>query len=174
MLPIHLIPQQPNIDFLRYKWIAVGFTVFLTIASIFIVATRGLNYGIDFAGGIMMEVSATDGSKVELGSMREHLNGIGLGEVALQEFGTENHILIRVQQQKGGQAEQMAAVQKSARIARREIRFPPRRICRPQSWQRIGARFDHRGIIVDGRHHAVYLVPIRMAVWRQRLDRRYL
>ncbi len=112
MLPIHLIPQQPNIDFLRYKWIAVGFTVFLTIASIFIVATRGLNYGIDFAGGIMMEVSATDGSKVELGSMREHLNGIGLGEVALQEFGTENHILIRVQQQKGGQAEQMAAVQK--------------------------------------------------------------
>ncbi|TAH37613.1 MAG: protein translocase subunit SecF [Alphaproteobacteria bacterium] len=112
MLPIHLIPQQPNINFLRYKWIAVGLTLFLTLASIFVVSTKGLSYGIDFSGGIMMEVAATDGSKVDLAGMREHLNSLSLGEVALQEFGKENHVLIRVQQQKGGQAEQMAAVQK--------------------------------------------------------------
>lgn len=110
MLPIHLVPQQPNIRFLRYKWIAVGITVFLILASLVIVNTRGLNYGIDFQGGILIEVAAKD--KVDLGVMRSELGGLGLGEVALQEFGQDNHILIRVQQQEGGQAEQMAAVQK--------------------------------------------------------------
>lgn len=110
MLPIHLIPQQPNIDYLKYKWIAVGITLFLTLASIFVVGTKGLNYGIDFKGGIMMEVSSN--TATDLATMRGQLGGLGLGEVALQEFGLEKHILIRVQQQKGGQAEQMAAVEK--------------------------------------------------------------
>lgn len=110
MLPIHLIPQQPNIDFLKYKWIAVGFTVFLIVASLLVVNTKGLNYGIDFKGGIMMEVAAKE--TPDLGTMRSELNELGLGEVALQEFGKDNHVMIRIQQQEGGEAGQQAAVNK--------------------------------------------------------------
>ncbi len=108
IFPLRLISEQPNINFLKYKWWAVGLTVFLMLASILIVNMRGLNYGIDFKGGIMMEVSAQQ--KPDIAAMREKLGGLGLGEIALQEFGQENHILIRVQQQEGGEQAQQAAV----------------------------------------------------------------
>ncbi len=108
IFPLRLISEQPNINFLKYKWWAVGLTVFLILASLVIVNVRGLNYGIDFKGGIMMEVSAEQ--KPDIAAMREKLGDLGLGEIALQEFGQENHILIRVQQQDGGEAAQQAAV----------------------------------------------------------------
>ena len=70
---------------------------------------HGLNFGIDFVGGTLMEVRSTTGP-ADLAKMRITLNGLGLGEVQLQQFGTDTDVLIRVAQQPGGEAAQQAAV----------------------------------------------------------------
>jgi preprotein translocase subunit SecF len=80
------------------------------IASIFLFLSKGLNYGIDVRGGIMIEVKTQGPANIR--AMRETLSGLGLGEVALQEFGAPDTVLIRVQRQPGGDQAQDPAVQK--------------------------------------------------------------
>ena len=82
----------------------------LVVAALVLLATRGLNYGIDFKGGIMIDVR-TDGP-ADIAAMRGILSGLGLGEVSLQEFGAADDVLIRLQKQEGGEKAQTAAVAK--------------------------------------------------------------
>ena len=78
----------------------------------------GLNFGIDFKGGTLIEVQAKP-APADLGKMRATLSGLGLGEVQLQQFGGPADVLIRVAQQPGGEAAQQAAVAEGPRRARR-------------------------------------------------------
>lgn len=108
--PIRLVPPNTRIDFMRWHKFTFGLAVLMTVASVLLVAFKGLNYGIDFAGGILMEVRAEQAP--DLADMREHLSGIGIGEVALQSFGDPNTVLIRLPQQEGGEEAQQAAIAK--------------------------------------------------------------
>ncbi|MBL8708148.1 MAG: protein translocase subunit SecF [Rhodospirillaceae bacterium] len=109
--PLHLVPPDTRIDFLRYHKITFALSIVMVLASIGLVFTKGLNFGIDFAGGIVMEVESPD-AVADLASMRSSLNALELGEVALQEFGAPNVVLIRVPQQEGGEVATQAAVAK--------------------------------------------------------------
>ena len=111
-MAFRFIPYDTKIDFFRFKWPAIAFSVFLTLASIYSLTVNGLNFGIDFRGGILMEVRATAADKTDLGPIRAQLAGLELGEVALQEVGKDHDILIRIQQQQGGEEAQQAAVAK--------------------------------------------------------------
>jgi preprotein translocase subunit SecF len=71
--------------------------------------TKGLNFGIDFQGGTMIEVRMP-GEAADLGGMRAMLGALGLGEVALQEFGVATDVLIRIERQEGDDAVQLEAV----------------------------------------------------------------
>ena len=82
----------------------------LSLASVGLFVRPGLNYGIDFVGGIVVEVE-TQGP-ADLASLRSGLETLDLGEVGLQEFGADNHVLVRVERQPGGEEAQMAAVAK--------------------------------------------------------------
>ena len=86
------------------------FSAVLITSSVGLFLTKGLNYGIDFQGGILMEVR-TD-KAADISAMRTTLGNLGLGEVALQEFGQPTDVLIRVQRQEGGEGAQQAAVEK--------------------------------------------------------------
>ena len=52
---LKLVPDNTNIGFVKARWIAFSITILLTIASIALIATRGLNLGVDFVGGLMVE-----------------------------------------------------------------------------------------------------------------------
>ena len=110
LLPINLIPDGTRINFMKARFFGIGVSLVLSAASIVLFFTPGLNYGVDFRGGIQMEV-ATEG-EADLAAFRSHLGELGMGEVALQEFGSPNHLLVRVERQPGGEEAQTAAVEK--------------------------------------------------------------
>ena len=91
---LKLIPDNTNIDFLRYRFVGVGFTLVLIVASIFLLATRGLNYGVDFAGGLMIEAGFKE--NISLDELRGTVNRLQVGEASLQEFGGPKNISIRL------------------------------------------------------------------------------
>lgn len=106
---LRLLPDKPKIDFMRWRLVAIGGSAAAFVLSLLLVVWPGLNYGIDFEGGIMIEIETPE--PPDLGDLRERLNGLGLGSVALQEFGASNDILIRVPRQEGedeGAAQQAA------------------------------------------------------------------
>ena len=113
MKPLNLIPIKPNLNFTGQRMFFFGFSLLLILASIVIFIARDLNYGIDFQGGILVEVRVDRAGK--LGEMRQRLTNLGLGEVSLQEFGAPTDILIRIQKQAGGEKAQQAAIDKVKR-----------------------------------------------------------
>ncbi|WP_421997532.1 protein translocase subunit SecF [Reyranella sp.] len=98
--PHHLIRQRTNFDFLGKRKIALAVSTLINIASLVGVFVFGLNFGIDFQGGIAVQVRAKQGN-VQLEQLRSELGALGVGEVALQEFGDATTALIRVQRQEG-------------------------------------------------------------------------
>lgn len=107
--PIHLIPYDTKIDFVAKRWVAFSVTLTLVAITLISLAVQGLNMGIDFKGGILIE--ARSQQAVDVAGLRAQMGTLNLGEVSLQEFGSPQDVLIRVQRQKGGEAEQQAAVQ---------------------------------------------------------------
>ncbi|PDT53976.1 MULTISPECIES: protein translocase subunit SecD [Sinorhizobium] len=104
------VPHLPTFSFMKRRYQAIGFSAFLSISSVILFFTPGLNYGIDFIGGIQVEAVSKD--KIDLPTLRHSLEELNLGEVALQDFGGGQSVLIRVQRQPGGEQEQTAALSK--------------------------------------------------------------
>ncbi|MCP8895600.1 protein translocase subunit SecD [Shinella daejeonensis] len=100
----------PSFSFMRGRYIAIGTSAVISTASIILFFTPGLNYGIDFVGGIQVEATSKD--PIDLSTLRARMEGLELGEVALQEFGQGTSVLVRVQRQPGGEEAQTAALQK--------------------------------------------------------------
>ncbi|MGF9694511.1 protein translocase subunit SecD [Rhizobium sp. 0TCS1.26] len=110
LVAIGLIRDGTKIDFMKARMFGIGISAFLSISSIILFITPGLNYGVDFKGGIQLEVSTRE--PADLARFRSGIEGLGLGEVALQEFGDRNHILMRLERQPGPETAQTEAVEK--------------------------------------------------------------
>jgi preprotein translocase subunit SecF len=106
---INFIPTGTKIDFMRLRKPAAGSSAILAVVSIILFAVLGLNYGIDFRGGIMVEIRTEQAA--DMAGLRRTLSGLGLGEVELQEFGQPTDVLIRVERQPGGEKAQAKAVE---------------------------------------------------------------
>ncbi|MGQ0457910.1 MAG: protein translocase subunit SecF [Hyphomicrobium sp.] len=104
-------PHNLRLPFMRYKDLAVGMSIVAMLLSLALFFTKGLNYGVDFKGGSMIELQATSG-KADVGALRDKLGGLGLGGVQIQEFGQPSDVLIRIEEQAGGEVAQQAALKK--------------------------------------------------------------
>ncbi len=110
MRGLNLVPANIDLPFITKRKLFLAFSCLLVVASVALFFSKGLNYGIDFKGGIMLEVRTEKAA--DIAEMRNQLGQLGLGEVALQEFGQPTDVLIRVQRQEGDEAAQQVAVEK--------------------------------------------------------------
>jgi preprotein translocase subunit SecF len=108
---LRIVPDDTRFDFMRFRRISFPISAALSIAAILLYFFHGLNFGIDFVGGTLMEVQTKNGP-ADLASMRATIGALNLGEVQLQQFGAPNDVLIRLSEQPGGDAAQQVAVQK--------------------------------------------------------------
>ncbi len=108
---LRIVPDDTIFDFIRFRRVSFPISALLSILAITLYFTHGLNFGIDFMGGTLIEAQSKVGP-VDTSKMRATLSELGLGEVQLQEFGGPETVLIRLAQQPGGELAQQAAVLK--------------------------------------------------------------
>src|SRR6476646_10512012 len=108
---LRIVPDDTKFDFMRFRRISFPVSAALSIIAIVLFFHPGLNLGIDFIGGTLIELQTKDGA-ADIAKMRTTLTGLNLGDVQLQTFGGPNNVLIRIAQQPGGEQAQQAAVAK--------------------------------------------------------------
>lgn len=108
MALIPKIPIAPKWTFLSHRRQFFSFSVALMLASVLIFFVNGLNFGVDFRGGILIEVKTVPEAGIT--ELRDRVSNLGIGEVTLQEFGDPQDILINVARQDGAESEQIEAI----------------------------------------------------------------
>ena len=104
---LKLVPDNTNIDFMRWRTLGIVLSTMLTIAGLTLVAMRGLNLGVDFVGGQM--ITATFSQPIEVDELRQRVGQLELGEAGIQEFGGPKSFQIRLPLPEGGETAANAA-----------------------------------------------------------------
>jgi preprotein translocase subunit SecF len=108
---LDFFPHDTRLPFMRYKGLCLWLSIIGMALSLTLFFVRGLNYGVDFKGGSMIEVQSTTGP-ADVAALRDKLGRLGLGGVQIQTFGAPTDVLIRLEEQPGGDAAQQAALRK--------------------------------------------------------------
>ena len=122
---LRLVPDVTTFDFIRFRRISFPISAALSILAIVLFFTHGLNFGIDFRGGMLLEVQSKSGP-ADIAKMRSTLSSLNLGDVQLQVFGSPTDVLIRVAEQPGGtepaveQRDPMTAAERVVDLVRAE------------------------------------------------------
>ena len=171
LLPsLRIVPDNTHFDFTRFRRISFPISALLSIVAITLFFTHGLNFGIDFKGGTLMEVQAKSGT-ADIASMRATLGSLGLGDVQLQQFGGPDEVLIRVAEQPGGDAAQQEAVQKVRGALGDAVEYRRVEVVGPRVSGELAGLRHARPDARDLRDPDLSLVPVRMAVRAGRHDR---
>ncbi len=106
---IKLIPAETSLDFIGKRFLAFAFSVLMIVGSIGLVVTKGVNFGIDFTGGTVMEIAVPEAP--DLSVLRSDLNKLGLGAISIQEFGEPTDLMVRLPQQGDDPEAQKVAIE---------------------------------------------------------------
>lgn len=127
---VQVVPPGTKIRFMAMHRINFAISLIMIVGSLILVAVYGLNYGIDFKGGILIEAQTE--TSADLSELRGKLDKLGLGEVALQTFGGDTHVLIRIEEQAGGEEGQQQAIAKIREAMGGSVRFDRVEVVGPQ------------------------------------------
>jgi preprotein translocase subunit SecF len=153
--PLRLVRAGTQIPFVGFKKVAFVVSFVLIVGSMLALAGFGLNFGIDFRGGILMEVRSED--KINIITMRDKLADLKLGEVNIQEFGKETDALIRIQKQEGAEKEQLVAINKVKSALGTEIEYRRTEFVGPT----VGEELKEAGLLAIG----LALLAILIYIW---------
>lgn len=104
MALLQLVPYNTKIDFVKLRVVSFALSILIVVSTAISLSTRGVNYGIDFLGGYILEVRLSE--VPNLPDLRSKFETLHLGEVALQSFGDDKDLLIRVERREGTEDEQ--------------------------------------------------------------------
>ena len=93
---LKLVPDDTNIKFLKWRVPFFVVSILLIAASWALVMTKGLNYGVDFAGGLEVRATFTERTEAPVAQLREDIEALGYGSPVVQRFGEDNQVSIRV------------------------------------------------------------------------------
>lgn len=110
MALLKLVPVHTAIDFVRQRFVTFAVSGFISLVSVLGVFYPGLNYGVDFKGGLLVEIRTEQPADIQ--TLRATLGALQLGDVSLQSFGGEQDVLIRIERQPGGERAQIEALDK--------------------------------------------------------------
>ena len=109
---IRIWPEGVHFDFMRYRRVTYPLSAVMSVLTVVLLLTVGLNFGIDFQGGTLMEMQAKSG-RGDVAAVRQTAESLGFGEVEVQEFGRDGGVSLRFALQPGGEAAQGLVVQKA-------------------------------------------------------------
>jgi preprotein translocase subunit SecF len=115
---LKLVPDNTNIRFLRLRQPAIFLSLLLIAASIALIAARGLNYGVDFAGGLTMDVGFEQPAPLD--ELRTTVSGLNVGAPTIQEFGSPNVVSIRLPLPPGEEGATQRVVSQVERAIKRD------------------------------------------------------
>ncbi|MEC7091809.1 MAG: protein translocase subunit SecF [Pseudomonadota bacterium] len=132
MWTLKLVPAETKIDFIRLHITSFIVSASLVIASLGLFFTQGLNFGIDFKGGTLIEIG-TNGP-ADIADLRDIIGSLDLGEVQIQEFGSPEDVLIRVGEKADAtdNAENLSAVDQIRNALRHDVTFRRVEVVGPQ------------------------------------------
>jgi len=108
-MAIRFVPDNINLPWMRWSRIGLPFSALTMVLSLVAFLVLGLNLGIDFKGGTLIEVQS-NAAEADLGDIRRKLEALNLGDVEVQSIGTPRDVLIRIATQPGGERAQQQAV----------------------------------------------------------------
>lgn len=155
MFRLKLVPDNSAFDFLRQMRLTAAFSAMLVLVSIGLFLGKGLNLGIDFRGGILIEAQSQNA--VEVAKIRSDLSRLSLGDISIQSFGSKRDILIRVQRQEGDETAQIAAIQRITETLGENFDIRRTEFVGPT----IGAELAEKGMLAVG----CALLAIMIYIW---------
>ena len=155
MFRLKLVPDNSAFNFLRQMRLTAAFSVMFVLVSIVLFFGKGLNLGIDFRGGILIEAQSQNA--VEVAKIRSDLSRLSLGDISIQSFGSKRDILIRVQRQEGDETAQIAAIQRITETLGENFDIRRTEFVGPT----IGAELAEKGMLAVG----CALLAIMIYIW---------
>lgn len=150
------LPQDFNVDFVGKRVAAFLLSGVLIVASLGSLAVQGLNFGIDFAGGILIEIQTP--GQADVGAIRQTVGGLGLGDVSVTTFGeTGRDVVIRIGEQPGGDEAQTAALNTVKEALGDDVTYRRTEVVGPK----VGAELIRDGALAV----ALSILAITIYIW---------
>ena len=115
LFPLHLIPNDTKIDFMRLRWVSLGVALALALAALAGILFQGFNYALDFTGGTAVELRFDKPADVD--GVRQRLAAAGYDSAQVQTRGTSSDLLVRLQPKEGGQGDSSQLADAVAKVA---------------------------------------------------------
>ncbi|MFC4291806.1 protein translocase subunit SecF [Sphingorhabdus arenilitoris] len=128
---LKLVPDDTNIGFLKWRNVAFILSTLLMVASIFMLVSKGLNFGVDFVGGQMIRATFTESTQAPVAELRQKVAGLGYGDPTIQRFGEANQVSIRMKLPAGADEKPELADQMATKITSK-------------------LKADYKGVVIDG------------------------